>query len=113
MTRDEAIDTVQLVANSLGDMASVGISPAVDAKRLGADLRDHLIEALAALHAEAPPPAPPEAMPQIEVGDIVMYPTSLKMRTEADAATWNDPELADTPLEIWRNGVTLWRRGSR
>lgn len=64
-------DTVQLVANSLGDMARIGIASSVDAKRLGAELQQHLLDALKA--AQVPPQDPP-VYPNSDKGLAQMCP---------------------------------------
>jgi hypothetical protein len=81
----------------------------------------------ASLQAEAPPPAPFEAMPAIppievygdrpdvRVGDFVTYQERWQIATKASADQINlrTTRESDVPVLIERNGVTLWRRGSR
>jgi hypothetical protein len=64
------------------------------------------------------PPAPPEAMPAIEENDLVSWDyRDKKGRSRVGNAGgsedyWNI-HWPHTVAEIQRNGVTLWRRGSR
>lgn len=142
MTRDEMIAALEPTVRSLRRLSDCGDV----SDWIAADVT--LLESiLAALQAEAPPPAdehhplcsigqyagdqvmpcdcdgppaPPEAMPAIEVGDVVVTIANNNAETIArqdHADYWNDgylrPELmrAERIAAIYR--TPLWRRGSR